>query len=83
MKIKPVFLGDGRVHAIETDDGEVLIFCPDASGEASLARSRQWRNVEHHATDFAEEFAPDIFKLIILTIESLGIDEDHAQKNFR
>src|ERR1700733_6244950 len=83
MKIETVFFSDGSIHAIKANNREVLVFRPNASGEASLARCRQWRDVEDHATDLADEFAANIFRLIVLTIESLGILKEHAQENFR
>src|SRR5579862_9356073 len=83
MKVETVFLGDRRIHAVETHDGKVLIFRPDASGESSLARSRQRCDVKDDTTDLAKKFASNIFELIGLAIKSLGIDENHAQENFR
>src|ERR1700730_19212851 len=71
------------IGAIETHDVEVLVFHPDAAGEASLARLGQWLHVEHQGSDFTEKLPADIVKLVVLLVEAVRVQVDHLQEAVR
>src|SRR5215813_3644891 len=76
----PARMSGATVSAIESHNVEVLIFDPDPSEEAALAGLGQRRDVKHQATHFAQKFAFYVVELIMLPVESIGIDENHLQK---
>src|SRR5208283_6230765 len=68
------------VRAIEANDVEILIFHPDASHEAPLVILLGRRHVKYEAAYFAEKFAANIIKLIVLLVEAVGINKNHLQE---
>src|ERR1700676_3808206 len=71
------------IRAIETHDVKILVFHPDAAGEASLARLGQWLHVEHQGSDFTEKLPADIVKLVVLLVEAVRVQVDHLQEAVR
>src|ERR1700735_1404315 len=60
MQIDPVQPCHRRVHAVETDYREALVFRPNASLEPPISRFRQRRHIEYEATHVAQELPPHV-----------------------
>src|SRR5579864_6521872 len=68
------------VSAVEADYVVVLILNPDTPEEPPLARLSLWRDVENQAAHLADKFALNIVELVVLLVESVGVDKDHLQE---
>src|SRR5208337_5208645 len=62
---------------------EVLIFNPDAAQESSAGVLPRPRHIEDQAAHLAKKFAAHVIKLVVLFVESIGINENHLQKAVR
>src|ERR1700694_2550621 len=71
------------VGTVKADDVEVLVFDPDAAGEASLAGLGQRSHIEHQGTDFAEKLPANIVKLVVLLVEAVRVHIDHLEETLR
>jgi hypothetical protein len=58
----------------------ILIFDPDPSDEASFVLVVERRDIKNQAPDFAQEFAAEVFKLVVLTIEAGSVRVDHLEE---
>src|ERR1700678_504843 len=83
VQVKAVDARHRRVHAVEPDNREILVFRPDTALESALSGFRQRSDVKNHAARFTQEFPAYVVELIMLAIESLGVDVNHLQKAFR
>src|ERR1043166_1308371 len=79
----PAGASSALVSAVEANHIEVLVLNPNSAQEAAFAGLRQRRNVKNQAPHVAKKFAAYIVKLIVLGVESAGIDEDHLQETVR
>src|ERR1700719_817385 len=81
IKVKiPTGVAATTVSAIEAHHVVVLILNPDAPEEATFAGLFTGGYVEHQTAHFAEEFAAHVIELIVLFIETIGVDENHLQE---
>src|ERR1700722_20476362 len=83
MQVESIDARDRGVNAVKADNRESLIVGPNAALETAFPGFRQRCDVEHHATNSAQEFAPHKIKLIVLAIESVRININHLQETFR
>src|SRR6267143_4025066 len=79
----PAGMSVAAVCAVEPHNIEILVFHPDAAKKTALAALLLWRDVKHQAAHFAEEFAAHIVKLVVLFVESVGVEKNHLQEAIR
>jgi len=70
-------------NPVETDDGEFLVFDPDAADEKPAVLVSFWCDVDHIAADFAEEFAAAVIELVIIRGEAAEIGKGHGEETER
>jgi hypothetical protein len=71
-----------RVDAVETHDGEFLVFDVNAAEEMAAVVSL-WDHVEDVAANFAQEFAAAIGELVVRLIEAPEVGESHEEESAR
>lgn len=71
-----------RVDAVETHDGEFLVFDVNAAEEMAAVVSL-WDYVENVTANFAEEFTAAIGQLIIRLMEASEVGESHKEESAR
>ncbi len=79
----PTCVSAAAIGAVEPHDMKVLILYPDTSKKAALTRFRIRTHIEHQAAHFAQEFAANVVKFVVLFVEPVGVDENHLQKAVR
>src|SRR6266850_6470498 len=71
------------VCAVEPHNIEILVFYPDAAEKTALAALLLRRDVKHQTAHFAEEFAAHVVELVVLFVESVGVEKNHLQEAVR
>ena len=61
----------------------ILILHPDPANEASFVVLPYWIDVEDQTTNFAQELAPNVLKIVVLAIEAIHVQVDHLQEALR
>ena len=72
-----------NICPVEPDNVEILVFRPDAPFKHSLAGATLRFDVKNYATHFAQEFAANVFKVVMRAVKILPISEDHPGKSHR
>src|SRR5215471_9708670 len=73
-------VGRMTVGTIEAHDVVILIFHPDASGEATFAALAQRSNVKYQTANLAQKFPVNVLELVMLTVEPRGVYIDHLEE---
>src|SRR5712664_501246 len=79
----PAGMSVAAVCAVEPHNIEILVFHPDAAEKPALAALFLWGDVKYQAAHFAEEFAAHVVELVVLFVESVGVEENHLQEAVR
>src|SRR5438874_2979125 len=70
-------------RSVQTHDVVILVFHPDPTEEASIARAFLWCHIKDDATHVALKLTVYVFEVIMTAVEVFAIGKDHPGKAHR
>ena len=71
------------VRAIEANDVIIAIFNPDSTKESPCLHLVLRRHIKNDAADFAKKLSTNEFKLVVVAIELIAVDQNHLSETTR
>ena len=72
-----------RISPVQADNVVVLVFHPNASQKAPVARTLLGCHVEDDAAHIALKLAMHIFEIVVTAVKILAVGKDHPRKAHR